>query len=31
MLTSTVSRCVIATNQTYVEALKQKGEFGLDA
>ena len=31
MLTQTISDCVIATNQTYVEALKEKGEFGLEA
>ena len=27
MLTSTISDCVMATNQTYVEALKQQGKF----
>lgn len=31
MLTTTVKECVIATNQTYVESLKQKGEFGVEA
>ena len=31
MLASTITECVIATNQTYVEALKEKGEFGLEA
>lgn len=31
MLQDTVVTCVIATNQTYVEALKEKGEFGLEA
>ena len=31
MLQNTVVTCVIATNQTYVEALKEKGEFGLEA
>ena len=31
MLTQTVSDCVTATNQTYVEALKEKGEFGAEA
>lgn len=27
MLTDTVTRCVIATNQTYVNALKEQGRF----
>ena len=27
MLTDTISTCVIATNQTYVEALKDKNAF----
>lgn len=27
MIFDTVTRCVIATNQTYVESLKQKGAF----
>lgn len=31
MLAETISTCVLATNQTYVEALKQKGEFNLEA
>lgn len=31
MLTQTVSDCVIATNQTYVESLKQQGKFDLEA
>ena len=31
MLTQTISDCVIATNQTYVESLKQQGKFNLDA
>ena len=31
MLTQTISDCVIATNQTYVESLKQQGKFDLDA
>lgn len=26
-----ISTCVITTNQTYVEALKKKGEFGVEA
>lgn len=30
MLEDTISNCVIATNQTYVEALKEQGAFGLD-
>ena len=28
MLEATISNCVIATNQTYVEALKAQGAFG---
>ena len=28
LLEDTISNCVIATNQTYVEALKQQGAFG---
>ena len=28
MLEGTISNCVIATNQTYVEALKEQGAFG---
>lgn len=31
MLTETVSMCVEATNQTYVNTLKKRGEFGIDA
>lgn len=30
MLENTISNCVIATNQTYVEALKQQGSFGME-
>lgn len=31
MLTTTISDCVMATNQTYVEALKKEGKFDKDA
>ena len=31
MLDATIERAVIATNQTYVDALKEKGEFDLEA
>lgn len=31
MLTKTISDCVIATNQTYVDALKNKNAFDRDA
>ncbi len=31
MLTTTITECVIATNQTYVEALKKEGKFDLEA
>ena len=31
MLSTTVTECVIATNQTYVEALKKEGKFDLEA
>lgn len=31
MLSETVSKCVIATNQTYVESLKKEGKFDLEA
>ena len=31
MLNSTITDCVIATNQTYVEALKQQGKFDVEA
>jgi len=27
MITDTITRCVITTNQTYVDALKEQGEF----
>lgn len=30
MLEDTISNCVIATNQTYVEALKEQGAFGIE-
>lgn len=30
MLENTISNCVIATNQTYVEALKKQGSFGIE-
>ena len=30
-LTATITSCVIATNQTYVETLKKKGEFTKEA
>ena len=30
LLEGTISNCVIATNQTYVDALKAQGAFGLD-
>lgn len=30
-LTDTITSCVIATNQTYVETLKKKGEFTKEA
>ena len=30
MLNSTITDCVIATNQTYVEALKQQGKFDIE-
>jgi len=29
MLEGTISNCVVATNQTYVEALKAQGAFGV--
>jgi len=29
MLADTVTKCVIATNQTYVETLKKEGRFDL--
>lgn len=31
MLLETVKTCVVATNQTYVNALKERGEFGVEA
>ena len=31
MLTNTITSCVMATSQTYVEALKSKGEFTKEA
>lgn len=31
MITNTVTTCVIATNQTYVEALKKSGKFNAEA
>ena len=31
MLTNTIIECVLATNQTYVEALKQQNKFDLEA
>lgn len=31
MLASTITDCVIATNQTYVESLKQQGKFDAEA
>ncbi len=31
MLTQTISDCVIATNQTYVESLKAQGKFDMEA
>lgn len=31
MLTSTISECVIATNQTYVDSLKRQGKFDMEA
>lgn len=31
MLANTVSKCVIATNQTYVESLKKEGKFDAEA
>ena len=31
MLTDTITTCVIATNQTYVEALKKQGKFDAEA
>ena len=31
MLNNTITQCVIATTQTYVEALKKEGKFDADA
>ena len=31
MLTTTITDCVVATNQTYVEALKKEGKFDKEA
>ena len=31
MLADTITQCVIATNQTYVESLKKEGKFDLEA
>lgn len=31
MLTQTITDCVLATNQTYVETLKQQGKFDIEA
>ena len=31
MLTDTITRCVITTNQTYVDALKKEGKFDEEA
>lgn len=31
MLTTTITDCVVATNQTYVETLKKEGKFDKDA
>ena len=31
MLADTISACVLATNQTYVEALKKQGNFDVEA
>lgn len=31
MLTTTITECVIATNQTYVDSLKQQGKFDMEA
>ena len=31
MLADTITQCVIATNQTYVETLKKEGKFDLEA
>ena len=31
MLSETITKCVIATNQTYVETLKKQGKFDEEA
>ena len=31
MLDKTITECVLATNQTYVEALKKQGAFDIEA
>ena len=31
MLAETITACVIATNQTYVESLKKQGKFDVEA
>ena len=31
MITDTITRCVIATNQTYVDTLKKQGSFDKEA
>lgn len=31
MLSDTINRCVMATNQTYVDTLKKEGKFDLEA
>ena len=31
MLENTITSCVLATTQTYVETLKKKGQFGIEA
>lgn len=31
MISDTITNCVIATNQTYVESLKKEGKFDLEA
>ena len=31
MLDKTITDCVLATNQTYVDALKKQGSFDIDA
>ena len=31
MLSETITKCVVATNQTYVETLKKQGKFDKEA